>query len=203
MRSQMAVLAIVLGLVAALANAVSCPASTCNPLDPNLRAVWLNTTAMASVIQGLSVTTYPMTIKFPEAFQDAFSSIHLTDLQELQPFRRYSCDKDTLTASHSGEQAFVLKHFSAADLCCDVAVGWEMMEPSINKTFATVVASSPDYPSFRLLLNFSLTNESISYVHPGSNYTNGTDWSETYSYVRSTPPTATLYPKGLISNLPL
>lgn len=175
-----------LAAVAAVSSAVSCPVSTCSFDDPNLPTIWMNTSTMASYITGPSFTLYPMR-RNGAAFLGAFAGIQVTGLQELQRLSTdEQCDDNTVLPDQSSIKSTVLRDMQWQDVCCQVHVGWEMIEPTINHTFATVQVTDPAYPDFSYNITFSLVNESVSYLVPGTPNTDNKDYYIDYSYVLQT-----------------
>jgi hypothetical protein len=181
LRSLLFIVALV--ATARMALSISCPVSTCHPDDPNLPLIWLNTTSMGSKIHGLKFTTYPMTRTFPSVFTGASAEIVVYALQELQPHIVGKCDKDTIYPELSSEKGDILRELDLANVCCEIVAGWDMLEPTINRTTASVLVTDPLVPDFRFSVNFSLVNESVSYRQNGSANTGNQDYFETYSCV--------------------
>ena len=175
-------LSVWLAAVAMLASA-SCLVSSCDPQDPHLPTAWMNTSLMAAHVRGTSFTLYPMR-RNGVAFEEASLSFNMTAVQELQPFVGDigSCDLATGYSDQSSLISTVLRDLNWTALCCDVKTGWEMMEPTINRTFAIIRATDPLHPDFFFEMEYSIVNESISYRKTGTNNTDNRDYFLDYSY---------------------
>ena len=172
-----------LAAVLASSSAIVCPVSTCNIDDPNTPSMWMNTSAMASKLTGLSFTLFPVR-RNGEAFMKAYAQLNVTSIQELQPFEAGdSCDTLARDPASSGDVATILRTVDWNELCCELSMDWDMLEPTINRTTAYVKVTDPTRPDFLYNLAFSLVNETVQYRVPGTPNTGGQDFYLSYSYV--------------------
>lgn len=157
-------------------HAYTCPVSTCDPSDPNMVSLWLNTTTTASRIRGLEMRSFPM-MPNGQAFLDAYGSFSVVDILEL-PAKNGACNPP----KNDQVYAEALKYVNMKEACCETILSWDMLEPNINRSVATVYLTRPDWPSnFSFVFNFSLVNESINIPKEGSPNTWGYDYNMTYS----------------------
>lgn len=158
--------------------------SSCDANDPRLPSVWLNTSSSATNVRGMTFTLYGMT-KQGVAFLNSSLSLQLSAVQELQPLpgNEGRCDTDTTYPDMSGDISTVLVNLNWTALCCEVIVGWDLLEPDINRSSITVRATDPLHPTFSLEMVHSNVNESVSYRVAGTNNTNMRDYFIAYSYV--------------------
>lgn len=141
----------------------------------------MNTSAMASKLTGLSFTLFPVR-RNGEAFMKAYAQLNVTSIQELQPFEAGdSCDTLARDPASSGDVATILRTVDWNELCCELSMDWDMLEPTINRTTAYVKVTDPTRPDFLYNLAFSLVNETVQYRVPGTPNTGGQDFYLSYS----------------------
>jgi len=143
---------------------------------------------MASYVRGTMFTLYPMR-RNGVAFTGAYLQFNIAAVQELQPAagNEGKCDTDTTDPDQSFTISTVLRALNWTSMCCEVRTGWDMIEPTINRTTATVRISDPLHPNFFFEMEYSLINQSVSYFMPGSNNTGNRDYYYDYMYVTHMP----------------
>ena len=162
----------------------SCPI-TCDPNDPNLPVLWMNTSTMITKAHGLRITSYPRT---PEGtpFLNAFGMFELTSIQELQSDSNGNCENSNLYMDPivSMNSIYFLQQLNFSESCCQILTGWEMIENTTsNRTYTLLNVTNPSRPEFLFLFKLSTVNESASIHHNGSIGTYNQSYENLFEYV--------------------
>ena len=177
-----------IGALLALAvrsSAQRCAVSSCQPGDPRLPRVWLNTTHTSSYVEGLSFRVYG---RKPDgqAFEQAYTEINISRIREQQSLDGSPhCDKDDLYSGSWNGKYNILQDLDWSQLCCEGSISWMMMDNFVNRSTATMTVTNPDIPSFVAKFHMHLVNETIVQHVNGTAGTNNIPYDVVYSYVNS------------------